>query len=232
MKPSGLLPLGTRLLDALLPQDCTLCGAPSGPRHVCDGCAAELPWLGEVCPQCALPSPGGRVCGRCLAAPPAFDATLACFAYAYPVDRLVQALKYGHRLPLARWFAERLIERLPPGLAADRVVAMPLHRSRLAERGFNQSLEIARHVARLSGIAPDPGAIRRVLHTAPQVDLPLDARARNVRGAFHCPAPLPGRALLVIDDVMTSGATLDELARTLKAAGAARVVNLVVARAT
>jgi ComF family protein len=229
MKSRGLSSFGARVLDALLPQDCTLCGAPSGPRHVCAACAAELPWLGEACPRCALPGPGGRTCGRCLADPPAFDATLACFAYEYPVDRLVQSLKYGHRLALARWFAERLAERVD-AREIDRVVAMPLHRARLAERGFNQSLEIARHLARAAGVPLDAAAARRVLPTAPQVDLPLDARARNVRGAFECPAPLAGMRIAVVDDVMTSGATLGELARTLKAAGAARVVNWVVAR--
>lgn len=230
MKRSKLLAFGPRLLDALLPQDCMLCGAPSGPRHVCGDCAVELPWLGEACPRCALPAPGARPCGRCIAAPPSYDATTACFTYAYPVDRLVQALKYGHRLALARWFAERLVERLDAATSADCIVAMPLHHARLAERGFNQSLEIARHVARTTGIALAAQAVARVLPTAPQVELPLDARARNVCGAFRCASALAGRTVLVIDDVMTSGATLDELARTLKQAGAARVVNAVAAR--
>lgn len=231
MKPRGILSLGARALAAALPQDCILCGAPSGARQVCDPCASELPRLGEACPRCALPSPGARVCGACLAAPPAFDATLACFAYAYPVDRLVQALKYGHRLPLARWFAAALGERIGDAPCVDRVIAMPLHRSRLVERGFNQSLEIARRIARAASLVLDADAARRVLPTSPQVGLPLDARARNVRGAFACPRSLDGLRVAVVDDVMTSGASLDELARTLKDAGAASVVNWVVARA-
>ncbi len=230
MKTRALSSLARRALDALLPQDCMLCAAPGGTRQVCDDCAAELPWLGETCPRCALPSPGARVCGRCVADPPAFDATVACFAYEYPLDRLVQALKYGHRLALSRWFGEVLAERIGAGPSVDRVVAMPLHRKRLAERGFNQSLEVARHVAQAAGLALDGDTVRRVLATAPQVDLPLDARARNVSGAFACERPLTGARVAVVDDVMTSGATLDELARTLKEAGAKSVVNWVVAR--
>lgn len=222
--------LGRRVLDALLPQDCMLCAAPSGDRQVCVDCSAELPWLGETCPRCALPTPGARVCGRCVATPPAFDATVACFAYEYPLDRLVQALKYGHRLALSRWFGEVLVGRVGAA-TVDRVVAMPLHRARLAERGFNQSLEVARHAARGIGAPLDAETVRRVIATAPQVDLPLDARARNVRGAFACGDRLDGARVAVVDDVMTSGATLDELARTLKESGAASVVNWVIARA-
>jgi ComF family protein len=234
MKTRGFVHLGARVLDAVLPQDCMLCAAPSGTRHVCAPCAAELPWLGDACPRCALPSTGARVCGRCLASPPAFDATIACFAYEYPLDRLVQALKYGSRLEVARWLAERLAERvgtLPPDATpCDRIIAMPLHRARLTERGFNQSVEIARHVARAIGLPFDARGAARVRATAPQVDLPLDARAQNVRGAFAATRPLPGLRIAVVDDVMTSGATLDELARTLKRAGATQVVNWVVAR--
>lgn len=227
---AGLLPRGARVLGALLPQDCVLCAAPSGDAYVCAPCAGELPWLGEACPRCALPSPGARVCGHCIAAPPAYDATVACFAYAFPIDRLVHALKYGGRLALTRWFAACIATRAGAAARPDRVVAMPLHRLRLAERGFNQSLEIARHVARHAGVELAAGAVARVRPTAPQVDLPLEARTRNVRDAFACAARLDGAHVAVVDDVMTSGATLDELARTLKRAGAARVTNWVAAR--
>jgi predicted amidophosphoribosyltransferase len=107
---------------------------------------------------------------------------------------------------------------------------MPLGHARLAERGFNQALEIARRVARRSAVPLAIGLARRVRDTAPQTGLPHDARAANVRGAFECDAAVDGRAIAVVDDVMTTGATLDELARTLKRAGAARVENWVVAR--
>jgi ComF family protein len=107
---------------------------------------------------------------------------------------------------------------------------MPLHPERLAQRGFNQAVEIARSLARRTGLAVRPRGARRVKHTAPQAELPYEERERNVRGAFACDLDLSGKCVAVVDDVMTTGATLNELARVLKRAGAARVENLVVAR--
>ena len=136
---------------ALLAQDCVLCAAASGDELVCPGCAADLPRLADACPQCAGPSPAGAVCGACLTRPPHFDATIAAWRYEFPVDRLVLALKYGQRLALAEAFGTALA-----GLVGERrvdaLVPVPLGRARLAERGFNQSLEIARHVARQTGL--------------------------------------------------------------------------------
>jgi ComF family protein len=217
------------LAGSVFGQDCVLCAAPSGERLLCTGCAADLPRLADACPQCAGPSPGGSVCGACTAHPPQFDATLAPWRYEFPVDRLVLALKFGRRLALAEAFGTALAD-CAAGRRIDALVPMPLGPARLAERGFNQALEIARHLARRAGVALEPGLARRVRDTAPQTDLPHDARAANVRGAFGCDAGVTGRALAVVDDVMTTGASLEELARTLKRAGAARVENWVVAR--
>ena len=214
---------------ALLAQDCVLCAAASGDELVCPGCAADLPRLADACPQCAGPSPAGAVCGACLTRPPHFDATIAVWRYEFPVDRLVLALKYGQRLALADAFGTALA-----GLVGERrldaLVPVPLGRARLAERGFNQSLEIARHVARQTGLELASGLAHRVRDTVPQTDLPHAERAANVRGAFECAASVAGCSLAVIDDVMTTGASLEELARTLKRAGAVRVENWVVAR--
>jgi len=225
----GWRDLRTTLARALLGQDCVLCTAPSGDELLCAGCAADLPRVADACPQCAGPSPGGAACGTCLTHPPHFDATIAAWRYEFPVDRLVLALKFGQRLALAEAFGAALA-----GAARDRrvdaLVPMPLAGARLAERGFNQALEIARHVARRTDAPLAPALARRVRDTAPQIDLPHDARAANVRGAFECDADVAGRVLAVVDDVMTTGATLEELARTLKRAGAARVENWVVAR--
>jgi len=221
--------IGSIARRSLLGQDCLLCGAASGAAPLCDGCRADLPWLGEACPQCAGPSGGGAVCGACLARPPQFDVTVAVWQYEFPLDRLVLALKYGKRLALAELFGEALAGRVG-SRPVDAVVPMPLAPRRLAERGFNQAMEIARWVARRAGVRLEPGLAERVRDTAPQTDLPHAARAANVRGAFACTAALAGRSLAVVDDVMTSGATAEELARTLKRAGAARVENWVVAR--
>jgi len=194
---------------------------------LCEACAAGLPQPPASCPVCALPSPEASVCGACLLRPPSFDATFAVWPYEFPIDRLVQSLKYRGNLPVARLFGSALARRVAER-TVDMVAPMPLARGRLAARGFNQSVEIARAtVARTVLIA---GEIERVRDTKSQTDLPFVERARNVRGAFACGRALRGARVAVVDDVMTSGATLAELAGTLKLAGAAWVENWVIAR--
>ena len=217
-----------RNVHAWAGEDCLLCGAEGGPELLCPACIAELPALAESCPRCALPSPAGAVCGSCLNHPPHFDATLALWRYEFPCDRLVQALKYRARLALAGFFARNLATRPIPEV--DLIVPMPLHAKRLAERGFNQALEVARGLARHLGRPIEPRGVLRVKNTPPQTELPYEDRAKNVRGAFLCELDLSGASVAVLDDVMTTGATLNELARVLKRAGATRVENLVIAR--
>jgi ComF family protein len=222
--------LARRFANLAFGGTCYLCrGAAAG--VLCPECTAELPRLEHAgCPRCALPSPGGALCGRCLARAPAYDATLAALAYEFPADVLVQGLKFRGELALAPLLGQLLAARLTRGTRVDYILPVPLSRARLRERGFNQALEIARQVAGATGCRLAPMLAERDRDTPPQVDLPLEDRARNVRGAFRC-APLPGKAeVALVDDVMTTGATLEELAATLKRAGAARVVNWVVAR--
>ena len=162
--------------------------------------------------------------------PPAFERTHAPFLYAFPVDRLVQSYKYQGLLACAAWFADAMVAGRPDPSRADLLVAMPLAAARQRERGFNQSLELARALSRRTSIPLAVDAVSRVRETQPQADLPWDDRARNVRGAFACTTDVADRHVVVVDDVMTTGASLDELARTLKRGGAARVENWVVAR--
>lgn len=219
-----------RLLDILMPQDCFVCGQSCAASLVCRVCAASMPCLPEdSCPICASPSPGAGVCVMCQRKAPAFDTTQALYRYAFPADRMVWALKYRNRLALARYFGEMLAD-LPLPEPADFVLPMPLHRARLRERGFNQAVEISRPLARLRGLALAPLAAERIRNTAAQADLPLIERKANMLGAFACRARLDGLNVVVVDDVMTTGATLEALARTLKQHGAARVHNLIVAR--
>ena len=193
---------------------------------LCAECDADLPRLTQpLCPRCALASPRGALCGRCLADPPHYDATFAALAYEFPADTLVHALKFRGELALSVFLGNMLREKVLP-LQVDRVIAVPLSTARLRERGYNQAVEIARHV---SPEKLDLGLCERSRDSAPQMDLPFAERQRNVRGAFRCMRALEG-TIAVVDDVMTTGATLDELAKTLKAAGASRVVNWVVAR--
>lgn len=222
-----------RLVAALLPQQCFLCGQASGDAPLCEPCRQALPVLPEsFCPRCALPTPSASICGRCLTQEPHFDATLACYRYDFPVDKLVQALKYSHRLALANFFAAALAsqQRIATGTLADAILPLPLSRQRLRQRGFNQAAEIARPLARQLKLPLLLDACQRPIDTPPQASLPWQARRKNIRGAFECSVDLSGKSLIVVDDVMTTGATLDEFARTLKKHGAARVTNWVVAR--
>ncbi len=218
-----------------LPQRCELCASGSGTDLVCDACARDLPWLAGACPVCALPTPDGSTCGRCLSRPPAFDATIAAFSYGFPVDRLIHALKYQGRLPLAEWCADAILSRRAHcDTVADPLprvlIALPLAIERQRERGYNQAQEIARTLGSRTGIPCLPLALFRVRATPPQAALPWAERAKNVRGAFECEMSLAGLSIVLVDDVMTTGASLAEAARTLKTAGASRVESWVVAR--
>jgi len=219
------------LSSLLFGGSCFLCRGAS-PALLCAACDADLPRLapaGErLCPRCALDSPRGEVCGRCLAEPPRYDATVAALAYAFPGDVLVQALKFRGELALAPLLAGLLAARIPAAGRVDLVLPVPLAPRRLRERGYNQSAEIARCLR--NGAPLELFLCERSRETAAQAELPWSERRRNVRGAFRCTRAIPGGTVAVVDDVMTTGATLDEMAAALKQAGARRVVNWVVAR--
>ena len=218
------------MLKTLFSGACFLCrGAASG--VLCEPCETELPALAApLCPSCALPSPGGARCGACLAHPPAFDATVAALAYGFPADALILALKFRGELALAPYLGARLERALRSRGASvpSCVVPVPLSRARLRSRGFNQAAEIARAITARGPL--ELMLLERERDTPSQADLPWAERQRNVRGAFGVARPLAGATIAVVDDVMTTGATLDEIARALKRAGAARVENWVVAR--
>jgi ComF family protein len=175
------------------------------------------------------------LCGACLAHPPAFDRTVVAASYAMPIDQLVLQLKFGHRLALAPLCARLLhdaIRRQPDDALPALLCPVPLGPRRLAERGYNQALEIARPLARSLGIALQTQLVQRVRDTAAQSSVAPALRQANIAGAFAVPdaALVAGRHIGVVDDVMTSGRTLNELAATLKRHGAARVSNFVFAR--
>jgi ComF family protein len=227
--------LGARsLVAAALPVRCLLCNDAGDAKLLCAPCMNALPALPPACPVCALPSPGAHACGRCLTHPPRFAATLAPLVYAFPLDRLVQSLKYGHALAVAVPLGDALAAaalRLPAGVPRpEALVPLPLSRTRQRERGFNQAAEIARVVARRTGMSLCHALARP--HDRPaQAGLQWRERRRNVRGAFAACAPVQGRHLAIVDDVMTTGATMEAAATALLAAGAARVDAWVVARA-
>lgn len=193
---------------------------------LCEACDADLPRLAApLCPRCALASPAGALCGRCLAQPPRYDETVAALAYAFPADVLVHALKFRGELALAPFLGKLILEKIA-GQRLDCIVPVPLSDARLRERGYNQSVEIARH---LGGRLEIDSCVRE-RDAPPQAGLDREARRRNVRGAFRCRRSFAGERVAVVDDVMTTGATLDALAAALKDGGAASVVNWVVCR--
>jgi ComF family protein len=178
-----------------------------------------------------LPAPAGSVCGECLARPPPFAAAVAGWTYAFPVDQLIHAFKYGGQLALAEPLAAALLDavirraRAPP----DVIVALPLSVARQRERGFNQAAEIARRVARAVN-RPLVSGLARARDAPPQAALAWNERARNVRGAFVGQPCLAGKRVAIVDDVMTTGATLASAARAARRAGAVAVEAWVVAR--
>ncbi len=225
-----------KLQFALLPPRCLLCGGRGdGARDLCSACAAALPGLGHACPLCALPLPGaasGLPCGRCRERPP-YAATRAAYAYAPPLDRLVQEFKFAGRLGHARLLGELLAGHLETSGVPrpEMLLPVPLHPRRLRTRGYNQALELARPVARRLGVPLRARAGWRLRDTAAQSGLDAKARRRNVRGAFAVDGAVAGRRVAVIDDVVTTGHTVRELARALVAAGAERVEVWCLARA-
>ena len=245
--PAALLRRGGRvLLHCLLPAHCALCGMASE-EALCAECADQFFSSAAHpprCPRCANPLPssaapdsgsGGVLCGACQSALPAFDATVVAADYAAPVDQLVLQLKFAQRLALAPLMAALLrdaVLRRPDFVLPALLCPVPLGPQRLAQRGYNQALEIARPLARALGVALHPRLLARTRETAAQSSIAPEQRRQNIAHAFALddPALVAGRHIGVVDDVMTSGQTLNALAEELKHCGAARVSNLVFAR--
>lgn len=200
---------------------CLLCDAEGSPgSQLCRPCLTDLPWIGHACQTCAKPIESGDICGECQRTAFNFSKAFIPLRYAFPVDRMVQSLKFSGRLELARSLAALLGEVLDPQSLPQCLVPVPLHRRRLRARGFNQAAEIARHLARRTGVPLAQSLCFRCRPSVAQSSLPARARRRNVRGAFaagNVPAGL--HHVAIVDDVVTTGATVLEVARTLRRAG-------------
>jgi ComF family protein len=221
---------------ALLPPHCLLCGHDAQrQRDLCDACAADLPRNHICCPRCALPlKVAAPLCGECLQREPPFAAAHVPFVYASPLDQLLMRLKFGRSLAAGRVLSELwldVLRRQAPLLPAV-LVPVPLHAQRLRERGYNQALELTRPLARGLGIPLCGDLLERSRATPPQSDLDAIERRRNLRDAFRIVdnAALPAH-VAIVDDVMTTGATLRECATTLRRAGVQRVDVWALARA-
>ncbi len=233
--------LGTAILDTVFPPRCLACTeATDTPQGLCAACWRDTAFVaGTACVKCGVPMIGEAgpedICDSCLRHPPAWDRGAAALLYTGAGRRMVLQLKHGDRLDtvprMAAWMATAgadLVER------ADMIAPVPLHWRRLLRRHYNQSAELARHLARRSGKPAVMDLLRRQRMTVPQEKMDRTARAANQAGAFAVPARharrVRGASVLVIDDVLTSGATLSNCAETLRAAGAARIDVLVLAR--
>ena len=240
-----------RFAGWVLPPRCVLCRGP-GQRpayDLCVECEAEIPVVPDPCRRCGMTREGGeggegeegekRGCARCRALELPYSRCVAPWAYEFPVTQLVQALKYQGALANARVFGTRMVAQAlreqadDPWPDAALVVPVPLHPSRLVERGFNQSHEIARIVSRALDLQLAGPGLRRIRGTAPQVGLSRQQRAGNLSGAFVAgPSLVAGRHIVLIDDVVTTGSTIATAAQALLDAGASGVVAWAAARAT
>ena len=224
-------------LARLFPPRCLLCldaGQPPA-LDLCRECEADLARDLPSCTGCArpLPQPDTFLCGDCLRAPRHFDAAFAAYRYEHPLDWLVRRMKYGGDIATARVLGTLLGRRLAAGhaLHEEALVPVPLHRAREADRGFNQAIEIAQAAGREVMLPVVWDACRRRRATVEQAGLDADARRHNLRGAFDLVRPLRQRRVAIVDDVMTTGSTVEELARVLKQGGAEWVEVWAVARA-
>jgi len=240
----------SRALDVLLPRRCLLCREASG-AGLCTGCDADLPAAGNACDRCGIPLVypwsgssclhlDARLCGACIRKPPPFDRTLAALDYVFPVTVLVQRFKFNRSFACGAVLANRLLRALEADLARPRdrpasIIPVPLHSARQFLRAFNQAEVLARDLGNALGIPVSPRALRRRRRTPAQSGLSAAARKKNLNGAFtarpNAASDLAGKHVALVDDVMTTGATVGECARVLKQAGVQSVAIWVVARA-
>jgi ComF family protein len=230
------------LLDVILPPACHICHSfipDAAELHICQSCRERLPLVSSpLCSLCGIPFHGtgsDHRCGACTLQPPYFDLARAHYLYEGPIRELIHAFKYTRSTHLRSPLALLCLEgaRGVPAIAdLNLIVPVPLHRSRLRQRGFNQAVLLGRVMSRHLSLPMIPDALVRTRATEPQIELSAAERRVNVRGAFSVNnyEQIAGRGILLLDDVMTTGSTMDECAKELKKAGAATVVAVTVAR--
>ncbi len=208
---------------------CLLCDEPAPPSGFCAPCAAELPWLGPHCWRCAIPLPApGLICGQCQRHPPHFDQVIAPWRFDFPLDALIHRFKHRADWPAGRLLAGQLAAHLQQRFAVDLprpelLLPVPLARRRLRERGYNQAQMLGQWLGQCLALPVQTELLSRARETPSQQGLDAAQRRRNLRQAFAlAERPLPMH-VAVIDDVLTTGATAEAIARLLKRAGVARV---------
>lgn len=220
-------------IELIAPSRCAWCGQRAKRDGICAGCRDDLPWNRVQCPGCALPQAAPVLCRHCQRRAHRFDSAWTPFVLMQPVQQTIHRLKYGGQFgparSLGRLMAQQLAQRAAP--LPDLVIPVPLHWRRQFRRGYNQARELARGLSDVLAVKVSEQAVRRIRATPDQIGLNAAARRRNLRGAFSVAQNLSGLHVAVLDDVMTTGATLDELARVLRATGASRIEAWALARA-
>ena len=229
------------LFSGLFPARCIACHGKVDHREsdICSECIGEMPLNKHCCPRCAVPlakeHPNGVICGRCIRQQPAFDYSYSLFRYEGIIVSLIHQLKFsqkiGHARSLGALLAEGSAEYVNKNGLPDGLLPVPLHRRRLRQRGFNQSSELARMLASRWSCPVIFDEVERGRKTESQTGLSAKQRKKNIRGAFTLASEVTFDHVLIIDDVVTTGSTVNELARLLKKAGVKRVGVLSVARA-
>lgn len=218
---------------------CYLCNSPirMSDSLLCSHCSQDLPLNNNACPVCANPGENGYICASCLQTQaPSIQKIYCAFRYEYPVSQLIRSMKFSSRLDVIAFLGRRMAKLaiLEKVSLPDCFIPVPLHFSRLKERGYNQSLELARIVANETGGLVDHAICRRTQNTATQTGLNARQRKRNIKGVFDINSRTVSRYrhVVIVDDVVTTGSTVYELARILRKAGIAQVDVWACARAT
>lgn len=231
-KFSALTHRSLELYRKVFPIPCLLCGLATQRDPLCQACIAELARLGPACKRCALPLQTAQICGQCLRAPPPQQASFSLLRYQDGVRRCITGLKFHQQLAFANLFARLMSQSLEQReQLPDCLIPVPLHPMRLRRRGFNQSQEVARQLGKILNIECRPDLLQRIKATRAQSELKFKQRKANLRGAFQCTSGTLPEHIALIDDVMTSGHTSAEAAKTLLNHGAKCVEVWTIARA-
>ncbi len=230
------------LLDFLFPPLCHICRSfipDAGELHICTNCRERLPLaISPLCNICGIQFTGAgndHICGQCITHPPHFDCARAHLLYEGAAREMIHSFKYQHKTHLRRPLALLALEGLTDFIveqSPDLIVPVPLHRSRLRSRGFNQALLLGNILSDRLSIPMLPNGLAKIRQTEPQIELSAEQRRSNVKGAFTStrPTDIAGRRILLLDDVMTTGSTVDECSKELKKTGANSILVVTIAR--
>lgn len=218
-------------LDSIIPASCILCGDKASNLAVCNDCIDSIPTQEHTCPRCAYPLSVSASCGQCLLHPPEQNSSFSLFLYQNPVDRLIAEMKYHDKIHLCHFFAELMSQQLILRTQPQALIPVPLHAKRLRERGYNQSVELSQALSTRLNIPTLTDHISRIKNTSPQARLPYKKRKQNLKGAFSIEQSDLPEHVAIIDDVLTSGHTANEVARTLRKAGVMIIEVWTIARA-